>query len=222
MPWDYEIEGDRIFNTSYILDRNGNEIGRYRKVQITRGEEINGISKGDDFPVFDLDFGKVGIMICFDNYYQESARILALNGAEMILYPLYGDTLKPQWEIKLKARAIDNSVYVAPCHIGSTPVNTLITFTGMVDPTGEVICKLEKQGSCKVVEVDFGKRVITCIMASKGHYEDLKQYLLRMRNKEAYKDIMKKIDLMEWDKIQLTQLPEDESTYFCLVSENKK
>ena len=45
--------------------------------------------------MFDLDVGRIGIMICFDNYFPESARILGLRGAQLILYPFYGDTMKP-------------------------------------------------------------------------------------------------------------------------------
>lgn len=115
MPWDYEYNDGKIYNSSYILDRNGVELGRYRKTQLTIGE--HDLTPGDDIPVFDLDFGKVGIMICFDNYFPEVARVLGLKGAELVLSPLYGDTLIPQWEIKMKARAIDNSMYIASSQI---------------------------------------------------------------------------------------------------------
>ena len=118
VPWDYELGKDgKIYNTSYVLDRNGQEIGRYRKCHLTYREQLDGIGTGTEFKVFDLDFGKVGIMICFDNYFPESARVLGLLGAELVLYPLYGDTLIPQWELKLRTRAIDNSMYIASTQI---------------------------------------------------------------------------------------------------------
>ena len=66
VPWDYEIEDGKIYNTSYILDRGGKEIGRYRKVHLTYTELSSGLTNGDSLPVFDLDFGRIGIMICFD------------------------------------------------------------------------------------------------------------------------------------------------------------
>lgn len=199
IPWDYELdENGRLYNTSYILDRNGNEIGRYRKVNTTRCENLE---RGCEYPVFDLDFGKVGIMICFDNYFPESAEILALNGAELILYPLYGDTLKDQWLIKLRARAIDNSVYIAPCQIESHPRHEDITFSGMVGPEGEIICKLRENGTWKVVEIEPGKKAFTNTGAADGVYEDIKQYLLKARHVEAFDPIIEKRKTLEWEEI---------------------
>jgi hypothetical protein len=143
-------------------------------------------------------------MICFDNYFPESAEILALNGAELILYPLYGDTLKDQWLIKLKARAIDNSVYIAPCQIESHPHDEDITFSGMVGPEGEIICKLRENGTYKVVEIEPGKKVFTNTHALDGTYEDIKQYLIKARHVEAYGPIIEKRKTLEWEKIFFT------------------
>jgi hypothetical protein len=103
--------------------------------------------------VFDLDFGKVGIMICFDNYFPEVARILGIKGAELVLYPLYGDTLNPQWELKMKARAVDNTMYVAPCQIDMKyGIKMGISYTGMIDPEGNTIARLPEVGTWEVVE----------------------------------------------------------------------
>ena len=86
VPWDYEPRYDgRVYNSAYILDREGREIGRYHKVNLTYGELTGGIVNGDDCPVFNLDFGRIGIMICFDNYCPEIARIMGNRGAELIL-----------------------------------------------------------------------------------------------------------------------------------------
>ena len=198
-PWDYEVDDDgNLYNASYILDRRGEEIGRYHKVNITRNENI---TRGMDYPVFDLDFGKVGIMICFDNYFPESAEILALNGAELILYPLYGDTLNPQWEIRLRARAIDNTVYVAPCQISSHPIEGKFTFSGIVGPDGEVMCRLTEGGTYRVVEIEPGKKVYTHTSGSPDVYEDIKQYLLKTRNVAAYSPIIEKRETLDWDEI---------------------
>ncbi|MDR6550080.1 carbon-nitrogen hydrolase family protein [Paenibacillus qinlingensis] len=199
VPWDYEIdEQENVYNVSYVLDRNGVEIGRYRKVHLTRGE-TKVLTYGRDFPVFDLDFGKVGIMICFDNYFPESARILALRGAELILFPLFGDTLNPQWEIKLRARAIDNSVYVATCHLHADPGTS---FTGMVSPTGEIIAKVENEGTYQVVEIDLSTKIMTNTRAVKGSCEDIKQMLLKLRRMEAYQPLLEDVPQMNWEEIE--------------------
>ena len=201
VPWDYEACENKAYNTSYILDRQGKEIGRFRKVHPTYGELNMGIYPGFDFNVFDLDFGKVGIMICFDNYYAESARILALNGAELILFPLYGDTMKPGWDIKARARAVDNSVYVAPCQISSA-IEPDVSYTGMINPYGEVICKVTDEGNVKVVEIEMGMQAITDFSGIRGRNEDTKQYLLKLRNTKAYDPLLKDLkNLPEWQDI---------------------
>lgn len=202
VPWDYELTDNKLYNVSYILDRQGNEIGRFRKVNLTHGE-LKDLTHGHEFPVFDLDIGKVGIMICFDNYFPESARILALNGAELILYPLYGDTLKPQWEIKARARAIDNSVYVAPCQImsGLSYDFAGVTYTGMINPDGETICKLTEKGSHMVIEIEMGKRVVTHTSGIISKSEYIKEYLLNTANVEAYRPIIEKRPFTPWDEV---------------------
>lgn len=202
VPWDYESENGCVYNTSYILDRQGNELGRYRKVHPAYGEVFSGIARGDSFKVFDLDFGKVGIMICFDNYYPESAQVLSLMGAELILFPLYGDTLKGQWEIKLKARAIDNTVYVAPCHVSSSPKDGKVSYTGMISPTGEVLCKLEDEGSWKVIDIEMGKQVITNTAVKKDKCEDIKRLVLKLRNPDAYGILAKEVKTWDWSEIR--------------------
>jgi predicted amidohydrolase len=206
VPWDMEPAGDgHFYNTSYIIDRQGNEIGRYRKVHLTYDEQLRNTIKGDGFPVFELDFGKVGIMICFDNYFPESARCLALQGAELILYPLYGDTLKNQWDIKLRARAIDNTVYISPCAIQGYNNGKGVVFSGLVDPEGNTVCRLEEDSSYKVVEIEMGKKIYTNTAAKKGNTEDIKEYLLKVRAPEAYKPILNKTAVKNWEDIILNE-----------------
>lgn len=199
VPWDYEVKDGEIYNCSYILDREGREVGRFRKVHLTHAEIERGIAHGDDFPVFDLDFGKVGIMICFDNYYPESARILGNRGAELVLYPLYGDTLLPQWELKMRARAVDNSMYIACCQIDNRQG---ISYTGVVDPLGNTIARLELQPSWAVAEIEMGAAVDTHTTGSPDHTENIRDYLARCRWPKAYGGLLEETpDPRSWDEI---------------------
>lgn len=200
VPWDYEPRDDgRVYNSAYILDREGNEVGRYHKVCLTRGEIAAGIVHGQDCPVFDLDFGRIGIMICFDNYYPEIARIMGNRGAELLLYPLYGDTLNPQWELKMRARAVDNTMYVASCQIDNV---TGVAYTGLVSPTGDVLCRLEGYPSHAVVEVDLGKKVYTNTMNVPGQRELIREYTRKCRNEKAFHGILEPAaDLKDWNEI---------------------
>lgn len=200
VPWDYEPkEGGGVYNSSYILDREGCEVGRYRKVNLTYSELRRGIVNGSDFPVFDLDFGRIGIMICFDNYFPESARILGNRGAELVLFPLYGDTLNPQWELKLRTRACDNTMYIASCQIDNV---TNVAYTGLISPTGDVLHRLDKYPSHLVVEADLGKKTYTNTMNREGQRELIREYLKKCRVPRAYQGILEEsADLMDWPEI---------------------
>ena len=59
-----EKNGDTVFNTAVLIDRAGNFAGKYRKVSLPQEEIDGGITPGNSFPVFDTDFGKIGLMIC--------------------------------------------------------------------------------------------------------------------------------------------------------------
>ena len=65
----YEREGVAVYNTAVLLDRSGVLAGKYRKVCLPREEIERGLTPGDSFPVFDTDFGRIGIMICWDVFF---------------------------------------------------------------------------------------------------------------------------------------------------------
>ena len=95
------------------MSRDGTRIGVYRKVHCTPPALAGGQLPGDEFPVFEMDFGRVGMMICYDAYFPEQARILALKGAEIIFYPTMSDARgEAIWELVARARAVDNAVFV--------------------------------------------------------------------------------------------------------------
>lgn len=81
----HEIDGTKFYNISILIGRNGETVGKYRKTHLTLGKYEIGITPGNDYPVFDTDFGGVGLLICFDQYFSATAEALAANGAELIL-----------------------------------------------------------------------------------------------------------------------------------------
>ncbi|KAJ3050628.1 hypothetical protein HK102_012268, partial [Quaeritorhiza haematococci] len=106
--WEGSPDGS-FANTALLFDRTGKIAGKYHKVHAavdhfegeppwsrpSQGKDIDWFLKndpewkmerGDDFPVFDLDFGRVGILTCYDGWFPESSRILSLNGAEMLVW----------------------------------------------------------------------------------------------------------------------------------------
>lgn len=86
----YEKDGEAVYNTSVLLDREGRLASKYRKVCLPREEIEGGITPGNYFPTFQTDFGRIGMMICWDVEFPEAARTLRKNGAEVILMPIWG------------------------------------------------------------------------------------------------------------------------------------
>ena len=106
-------------NSVIFFDRTGTEILHYSKVQICAFADEKVLCGGDDFYVADLDFGrgavKIGSMICFDREFPESARILMLKGAELILAP-NACPMEINRLSALRARAYENMLAVATCN----------------------------------------------------------------------------------------------------------
>jgi predicted amidohydrolase len=76
-----------IYGTAIVINREGEYVGKYRKVNLP--PEESDLTPGDSYEIFDLDFGKIGILICWDGWFTEPARILVEKGAEMIIIPTW-------------------------------------------------------------------------------------------------------------------------------------
>jgi predicted amidohydrolase len=143
-----EREAPAMYNTAVLIDRQGRLAGKYRKVYLPREEIEGGLTPGNDYPVFATDFGRIGMMICWDTQYADPARALALQGAELILMPIWGGN-----ETLAKARAIENRVFLAtsgydyPTHI--------------LDPDGETIAIApDASGSVAHATIDLNRRYV--------------------------------------------------------------
>ncbi|MHB1393347.1 MAG: carbon-nitrogen hydrolase family protein [Clostridia bacterium] len=149
----------RVFNTSYVFDRKGQKIGKHRKMHLfdiaVKGgqcfKESDTLTAGNTVTVFETEFGKMGLAICYDFRFPELARLMVDEGAKVIIVPAaFNMTTGPaHWEVMFRSRAIDNQVYT----IGTAPardVNSCYTSYGnsiIVSPWGEVIAQMdEKEG----------------------------------------------------------------------------
>jgi len=128
-----EDTGDEMFNTSVLLDRKGNLIGKYRKTHLPLIEVEMGVSPGDSYPVFDTDFGRIGMLICWDTVFQEAFMTMKKNGAELVISSTIGD-FWPQDSVRARDNgtwfAIAGSHRLAPA---PTPPSRIY------DPTGSLV-----------------------------------------------------------------------------------
>jgi predicted amidohydrolase len=144
----YSWVGDTLYNIAALYDRQGKIQGIYEKVQLPDAETEAGAVPGNTFPVFTTDFGKIGILICWDMSFPEISRILAINGAEMLLCPIWGDGRGSDgWKTIARSRAMDNGVYfITAIYDGHSLI---------VNPAGDVLQESGIQGTVLISTVDL-------------------------------------------------------------------
>lgn len=187
-----------ITNTCLLLDRAGAVAGRYDKTHLTVVErEDQGVEPGDSYPVFDVDFGRIGIMTCYDGHFPEVARILALQGAEVIFFPALQRRLTAEaLELQVRCRAIDNCVHIARSSYG-TP-DDVAWMPGMtagksciVDFEGTVLADAGVRVGLASHTVDLD-RVRVKERSFGGDVGDAQQFLRQDRRPETYGRILKR------------------------------
>lgn len=122
----YEKADDGYYNTSVLINEEGNISGKYRKIHLPDDEcfyERNYFKSGNEYVVSEIKKVKVGVLICFDQWYPEPARILKLMGADIIFYPSAIGSVKgieetegswkEAWESVQRGHAISNSIIIA-------------------------------------------------------------------------------------------------------------
>ncbi|MCI6992748.1 MAG: carbon-nitrogen hydrolase family protein [Clostridiales bacterium] len=118
-----ELDGDRVYNTCFCFGKDGEIIGRHRKVHLfdidvpgrIRFMESDTLTAGEEMTVIDTEFCKIGVAICYDVRFPEWFRKMALAGAKLMVLPAaFNTTTGPvHWDITMQARAVDNQVYFA-------------------------------------------------------------------------------------------------------------
>lgn len=160
-------EEGRIYNTSYVFDRKGHQIGKHRKMHLfdidVKGgqyfKESDTLTPGDQVTVFDTEFGKIGLCICYDFRFPELARLMVDEGARVIIVPAaFNMTTGPlHWELMFRQRAVDNQVYT----IGAAPARDLNAgyhswgHSIVADPWGKVLLEMEENPEVKIVDLDL-------------------------------------------------------------------
>jgi predicted amidohydrolase len=169
----------KTHNTSFLIGRDGKEIGRYQKVNLPLVEMSN--TRGGEFPVFDTpDLGGVGMLICYDMVFPEAARCLALGGADVIFHPTLGGAAIGDEDISLAAfrtRAVENFVYLVVSMRGRGSM--------IISPQGKVVATASEPDGLAIADIDpFGGREGGDAF---NRQIDMRGRLFRERVPEAYR-----------------------------------
>ncbi len=192
-------------NTAAIIDADGTLLGKYRKMHIPDDPlfyEKFYFTPGDlGFQAWDTKFGRIGVCVCWDQWYPEAARLTALRGAQILFYPTaigwhpsekekYGERHHSSWETIQRGHAIANGCYVAaPNRVGlETPEGgDGIEFWGqsfICDPSGQILDKAPADADAVLVtEID-----LDAVETQRTHWP-----FLRDRRIDAYGDITKRL-----------------------------
>lgn len=184
-----EVDGPLFHNTAVLIDRAGRIVGKYRKVHLTIGETDSGLTPGTGYPVFDTDFGRIGIMTCWDNWFSEPARILRLNGAEMLFMPLAGDGQPVHWEHVWRARASDNGVWLI------TSATVTDSPSRIIDPRGEVVAEARGAFAHALAEIDLDHEWRVRWLSVDHGYGEAKTFYLKERRPDTYSPLVESASL---------------------------
>ena len=133
------------YDTAYFIEADGEIVGKYRKAHPAAVQSLEKIyfRYGSHFPVFRLRGLNVGAIICYDTLFPESARCVALNGAELIVVPFAAPHL-PAWRSIMVTRAFENGAWFAPANKVGPEGDWVFGGQSMiVDPTGEVAAEFD-------------------------------------------------------------------------------
>ena len=145
-------------------------------------EVEGGETPGSEYPVFDTDFGHIGILICWDIFFPETVRILRLEGAEIVFVPIAGDPSALHYDATTRALALDNGVYLV------TSVSEGRA-SRIVNPNGEVMA--ETTDGLATAEIDLRKKWREWWLSVGPAYGEAKSLVLEERRPDTYKPLVK-------------------------------
>jgi beta-ureidopropionase len=162
----FEREGDRTFDSSPVINSNGEIVGKTRMIHIIEAPCFH--EKGYYTPgnlgvgVFNTRIGKIGVAICYDRHFPEYMRTLALKGAELVVVPQAGaiDEWPPGiFEAELQIAAFQNGYFTALVNrVGEEDALNFAGESYVTDPDGRVIARAPRGQDCTLhAELDFGK-----------------------------------------------------------------
>ena len=175
-----------ITNTGVAYSKQGELVGQYGKVHLPPGERDVSVP-GEEFTVFELEGATIGMQTCYDLNFPEGCRILALKGAEIIIWPnMWGGMPEGHTDILMRARAIENHVFFVSAAFvlpgdGSFLVRKLHGRSCILDWSGSVLAEVGRRLGVAVATIDLDE--------VRGGKPEVKHLLLRHRLPHLYAEI---------------------------------
>jgi predicted amidohydrolase len=179
--------GDVVTNSLVLLDREGKPVGVYDKVHpvmMRDGSLEYGIAPGREFPVFDLDFGRVGMQICWDVGFEDGWRALGNQDAELVLF-----ATNPAVPVALRGYAWRHGYYIAASAVHPPSV--------VVDPVGRLVASTSADREVIVTRVNLDYRVLHSNCMWDWSLTEHKEYEGRIHiewDKEAHEYLVSSVD----------------------------
>ena len=157
-----ERDGDKLYNTSYMIDRQGRVEGKYRKIHLFNymgGREGECITPGEEVVVVNTDIGKIGMSVCFDIKFPLHSRELMKKGAQIIVSPAaWASPVVEEWKALNIVRASENAVFFVSSDLCGDIPNCAVPASGnsaVVNPYGVVLSTIDKEEGVIFAQIDL-------------------------------------------------------------------
>lgn len=164
---------EKYGNTAIYYDRNGDNLGTYHKVHLFGAmDEDSYLTAGDSLTVVETGWGKVGLAICYDLRFPELFRAYALAGVQAVI--LVAEWPRPRlahWRTLLRARAIENQMFIIACNrVGTTRSTEFFGHSCILDPCGEAIIEAGERAGLYTIDLDMDQ--LTAVRSSMPVFDD--------------------------------------------------
>lgn len=173
-----------LYNGVVLLEPEGALVGDYRKVHL-KGEERLAFRPGYRYPVFDLSFGRVGVLIGWDLAFPEAMRSLVLDGAELICVSAAWEAVRAdEWRAYCLSRACENAVYVAAAsRVGEEPSYQFLGESMLVGPRGELYTAIDgRVEGYAIAKIDLDE-----VRAAREEFQ-----IIQCRQPQTYRNLVRK------------------------------
>ncbi|MBI5562400.1 MAG: acyltransferase [Deltaproteobacteria bacterium] len=186
----FEESGGEYFNTAFVIDADGSIAGKYRKMHVPAiplWEEKTYFAPGNlGFPVFETRAARIGVQICWDVFFPEGARILALKGAELIIAPTASAFMhsRARWDRAIAASAQANGLFILRVNrVGKEASQEFYGRSFCAGPDGEFVSRpAGAQDGVVMVDID-----LNAVIEARSDWTFLKD-----RRPEEYEELTKK------------------------------